>query len=92
MKTRNQESEKMKERMCMSKRPPIDLMSLTSEHAAPMPEAVQRVTKATSPASALPKSLTRAAKVRTENLEAFAFKVSTCVSQAVQAASGQCGP
>ena len=30
----------------MSKRPSIDLMALTSEQAAPMPEAVQRVTQA----------------------------------------------
>jgi hypothetical protein len=61
----------------MSKRPPIDLMSLTSEHAAPMPESVQRTTQAPpSPATPLPKSITRAAAVKTENLEALAFKVS----------------
>ena len=60
----------------MSKRPSIDLMALTSEQAAPMPEAVQRVTKATLPVKPLPESLRMAAKVRTENLEALAFKVS----------------
>ena len=27
----------------MSKRPPLDLMALTSEQAAPMPEATQRM-------------------------------------------------
>jgi hypothetical protein len=60
----------------MSKRPSIDLMALTSEQATPMPEAVQRVTKPAPAAGPLPKSLTRAASVRTENLEALAFKVS----------------
>lgn len=59
----------------MSKRPSIDLMALTSEQAAPMPEAVQRVTKPAEPVSQLPKSLTRHANVKTENLEALAFKV-----------------
>jgi hypothetical protein len=53
----------------MSKRPSIDLKALTAEEATPMAEASQRVAKP------LPKSLTQAAKVRTENLEALAFKV-----------------
>ena len=48
----------------MSKRPPVDLKALTSEQAAPMPEAVQR----TAP-------LTPAGPVKTANLEALAFKV-----------------
>jgi hypothetical protein len=61
----------------MSKRPSIDLMALTSEQAAPMPEAVQRVTKTTAPEKPLPESLTRHANARTENLEALAFKVPT---------------
>ena len=58
----------------MSKRPPLDLMSLTSEQAAPMPEATQRMpvempkTKP-QPVAARPEA------VRTENLEALAFKV-----------------
>jgi len=48
----------------MSKRPPVDLKALTSEQAAPMPEAVQRM--------ALPSSM---GSVKTANLEALAFKV-----------------
>jgi len=40
-----------------------------------MPEAVQRVTKTATPEKELPKSLTRFAKVKTENLEPLAFKV-----------------
>jgi hypothetical protein len=59
----------------MTKRPVIDLKALTTEQAAPMQEAVQRVTKTASPEVRLPKSLTRHADVRTENLEALAFKV-----------------
>lgn len=59
----------------MSKRPPLDLMSLTSDQAAPMPEAAQRVAEKAEPMKPLPKSLTRHAKVRTENLEPLAFKV-----------------
>lgn len=60
----------------MSKRPPIDLMALTADHATPMPESVQR-TPSPSPGTAtpLPKSITRQVKVTTENLEALAFKV-----------------
>ena len=59
----------------MSKRPTIDLMALTSEQAAPMPEAAQRMPvsitiKKPQKISAHP------AAVRTENLEALAFKVS----------------
>ena len=60
----------------MSKRPSLDLMALTSEQAAPMPEAVQRVTKTVAPEKPLPKSLAKYAHVKTENLEALAFKVS----------------
>jgi hypothetical protein len=59
----------------MSKRPSIDLMSLTSEQAAPMPEAVQRTpieVRKVKPQSA---SNGRPAPVKTENLEALAFKV-----------------
>jgi hypothetical protein len=59
----------------MSKRPTLDLMSLTAEQAVPMPEAVQRVTNPAKPESKLPKSLVQAAKVKTENLEPLAFKV-----------------
>ena len=48
----------------MSKRPSIDLKALTSDQAAPMPEAVQRMA---------PPSLV--GSVKTANLEALAFKV-----------------
>jgi hypothetical protein len=64
----------------MSKRPPIDLMSLTSEQAAPMPEATQRMpaeipkTKPQSQPQPVP-VVARPEAVRTENLEALAFKV-----------------
>lgn len=53
----------------MSRRPSVDLMALTSEQAAPMPEAAQRMAPPPSPAPA-----PRAA-VKTANLEALAFKV-----------------
>lgn len=61
-----------------AKRPPVDLMSLTSEQAAPMAEAVQRT--ALQPLAAVPtekaarKPKTEPA-VTTANLEALAFKV-----------------
>jgi hypothetical protein len=60
----------------MSKRPPIDLLALTSGHAAPMPESSQRTAQPAVPATTLPKTITRQLNVRTENLEALAFKVS----------------
>ena len=59
----------------MSKRPSIDLMALTSEQAAPMPEAVQRMPGVATTKTPSKKS-PRPATVRTENLEALAFKVS----------------
>jgi hypothetical protein len=59
----------------MSKRPTVDLMALTAEQAAPMPEAVQRVTKAAPTPRPLPEAITRQLKVKTENLQALAFKV-----------------
>jgi hypothetical protein len=52
------------ENSTMSKRPPVDLKALTSEQAAPMPEAAQR----TAPLSPV-------GSVKTANLEALAFKV-----------------
>jgi hypothetical protein len=57
----------------MTKRPPIDLLALTTEKAAPMPEAVQRTAKAppNPPRAASPKP----ESVRTENLHGLAFKV-----------------
>jgi hypothetical protein len=58
----------------MSKRPSVDLMALTSEQAAPMPEATQRM-----PAPAVTRQAPTAAPgratVKTANLEALAFKV-----------------
>lgn len=62
----------------MSKRPPIDLMSLTSEQAAPMPEATQRMPvemPKTKPQSKPVPAVARPEGVKTENLEALAFKV-----------------
>ena len=58
----------------MSKRPSIDLMSLTSEQAAPMPEATQR-TPVETPKAKPRQAVARPAPVKTENLQALAFKV-----------------
>src|ERR1700742_672111 len=60
----------------MSKRPPIDLLALTSEHATPMPESSQRAAELAEPMAPLSKSITRHANLKTENLEGLAFKVS----------------
>jgi len=59
----------------MSKRPSIDLMALTSEQAAPMPEAMQRIPVSDKVGNKI-KNSARPVAVRTENLEALAFKVS----------------
>ena len=62
----------------MSKRPPLDLIALTSGQAAPMPEASQRAAEPAAPAEPprkLPKSITRQVEVRTEDLQPLAFKV-----------------
>jgi hypothetical protein len=59
----------------MSKRPPIDLMALTSEHATSMPESVQRTSQTAVTSKPVPKTITRHENVKTENLEALAFKV-----------------
>ena len=60
----------------MSKRPPLDLMSLTSEQAAPMPEATQRMPVEMPKTKPQPvPAVARPEVVRTENLEALAFKV-----------------
>lgn len=59
----------------MSKRPSIDLMSLTSEQAAPMPEATQRTPMEAPKAKPQPLAPDRPASVKTENLQALAFKV-----------------
>ena len=57
----------------MSKRPSIDLLALTSEPAAPMPEAVQRIPSTAAKPSPAPSALPTA--VKTENLHGLAFKV-----------------
>jgi hypothetical protein len=64
----------------MSKRPSIDLASLTAEAATPMPEAAQRsarVVPITAPAivPAPARSAARPASTPTANLQALAFKV-----------------
>lgn len=60
----------------MSKRPPLDLMSLTSAQAAPMPEATQRMPAEVPKANPQPVPVVaRPEAVKTENLEALAFKV-----------------
>lgn len=65
-----------------TKRPPIDLMGLTSELAAPMAEAAQRhaspstATVAPPALRAVPKVVREPEPVKTENLEGLSFKVS----------------
>lgn len=59
----------------MSKRPSVDLMALTSGPATPMPEAGQRAATMATSAKEPPPSRHRPEKVKTENLEALAFKV-----------------
>jgi hypothetical protein len=49
----------------MAKRPPVDLMALTSDHATSLPEAVQRATAPAPPVK----------HTKTANLQALAFKV-----------------
>ena len=61
----------------MTKRPAINLSDLTSEAAAPMPEASQRIPRpapATPVAAATP-TREKGASTPTANLEALAFKV-----------------
>jgi len=58
----------------MNKRPPIDLMAVTTGQATPMSEGVQRAPG--TPSAKLPSPSKTHAAVRTENLEALAFKVS----------------
>ena len=60
----------------MSKRPTLDLMALIAEQAAPMPEAVQRVSKAAPPAKPLPEAITRQLNDKSDNLQGLCFKVS----------------
>ncbi|MBV9504761.1 MAG: hypothetical protein JO323_07115 [Acidobacteriia bacterium] len=59
----------------MSKRPPIDLISLTTEQAVPMPEATQRVAPMAAPKTKPQPVAVVHDETKTENLEALAFKV-----------------
>jgi hypothetical protein len=63
----------------MSKRPAIDLAALTSEAAAPMTEASQRMAHPISPSvaphAAREPSPAREEATKTANLQALAFKV-----------------
>ena len=62
----------------MSKRPAIDLASLTAEAAAPMAEAAQRTARVvplTTPPAPAPAAKERAGATPTANLQALAFKV-----------------
>jgi hypothetical protein len=58
----------------MSKRSPIDVIALTTEKAAPMPEAAQRMPVA-GDANTISDIRLTPARGQTENLEALAFKV-----------------
>lgn len=60
----------------MSKRPPVDLMALTSDQAQPMPEAAQRAAPPVLRPVPKEEPPARPAAVKTANLEALAFKVS----------------
>ncbi len=62
----------------MSKRPSIDLAALTSEAAAPMPEAAQRTARIVPMTPPEPMPAPASAKAHatpTANLQALAFKV-----------------
>jgi hypothetical protein len=61
----------------MSKRPAVDLAALTAEAAAPMTEAAQRAPRSVALPAAKLVGPSRWAeeRVRTENLQALAFKV-----------------
>lgn len=63
----------------MSKRPSIDLSALTTEAAAPMPEAAQRTARLATPAPppAPPPAAApaEAARTKTADLKPLAFKV-----------------
>jgi hypothetical protein len=60
----------------MSRRPPVDLAALTSEAAAPMSEASQRVARPVPAATPADVVQTVEAPTKTANLQALAFKVS----------------
>jgi hypothetical protein len=60
----------------MSKRPAVDLAALTSEAAAPMSEASQRVARPAAMPAPQPAAPPAEASTKTANLQALAFKVS----------------
>jgi hypothetical protein len=60
----------------MSRRPAVDLSALTSEAAAPMSEASQRVARPVVVPAAPPPVVQPAEATKTANLQALAFKVS----------------
>jgi hypothetical protein len=60
----------------MSKRPLVNLADLTSEAAAPMSEATQRVAPSPSASAVPPPGRAAEGAVGTANLQALAFKVS----------------
>ena len=60
----------------MSRRPAVDLSALTSEAAAPMSEASQRVARPTAVLPVPTAVPTAEASTKTANLQALAFKVS----------------
>jgi hypothetical protein len=61
----------------MTRRPAVDLAALTSEAAAPMSEASQRVARPVPAATPADRSLVQTeAPTKTANLQALAFKVS----------------
>jgi hypothetical protein len=60
----------------MSRRPSVDLSALTSEAAAPMTEASQRIARPVAVAPAPEQARPAEAATKTANLQALAFKVS----------------
>jgi hypothetical protein len=60
----------------LSKRPAVDLAALTSEAAAPMSEASQRVARPAAMPAPQPAAPPAEASTKTANLQALAFKVS----------------
>jgi hypothetical protein len=60
----------------MSRRPSVDLSALTSEAAAPMSEASQRIARPAVVPPAQPAAPPAEVSTKTANLQALAFKVS----------------
>jgi hypothetical protein len=75
----------------MSRRPAVDLSALTSEAAAPMSEASQRVARpVVVPAAPPPVVQPAEAPTKTANLQALAFKGLAGLSQTLPPARGRC--